>query len=130
MALRQAFSFAGERSSNWRMTTHDQQTGLPELDFKSDDRAVFSASPADPAILSALTLRALTHYASALATGGEAKLVSVSVDVTGTGFDGGAGEVSSQVDRQTRTLLFMGADLTSGAGLHLKATAIFRTDPL
>ena len=65
---------------------------------------------------------------AAVSEAGQARLVSVSHDVTGTRFAGGKGEVTSKIDRQTRTLLFMGADLVSEAGLHRHSTGIFRLD--
>ena len=110
------------------MDKTDFKDGLPDLEFPASDEAAFSAGALDPAALTALTIRALEKSASSLIEGAVARLVSVSSDFTGTTFDGGAGKITSRTDRQTRTLIFTGAELTSEAGLHLRATAIFRVD--
>ena len=108
--------------------TSELETRLPDLASTGEGRSIFTADRADEAILTALMMRALGREANLLATNGLARLVSVSVDVTGTAFGGGEGEITIRTDRQTRTLLFMGGALASAGGLNLKATAIFRLD--
>jgi hypothetical protein len=110
------------------MTSYDNITDFPGLRQTGDDSAEFASGPLDPACLTALSIRALEHHARSVSEAGEAQLVSVSTDVTGTAHKGGDSAIVSRIDRQTRTLLFMGAELTSDAGLHIRATAIFRLD--
>ena len=110
------------------MTTMDETRALPDLSVDATGIASFSADSLDEAALAALAMRAMGRHAAAVSEAGQARLVSVSHDVTGTRFAGGKGEVTSKIDRQTRTLLFMGADLVSEAGLHLHSTGIFRLD--
>lgn len=110
------------------MTKTEQDTGLPQLQQQGEAGSSFNGPALDAAALTALTIRALQHHAASLSENGEARLVSVSCDVTGMDFPGGDGAITIKVDRQTRTLLFIGAELTSKTGLHLRATAIFRLD--
>ncbi|WP_139792328.1 hypothetical protein [Henriciella litoralis] len=101
-------------------------SGLPPLTFETDNTSSFDANGEGPGIQSALLVQALSHHANTLAADGKADLVSISMDVTGTPLGDGKGAIQSDVDRQTRTLLFIGAELSSKAGLHTRATAIFR----
>ena len=110
------------------MTMTQDETGLPALQGEGDSPATFIGPALDAAALTALTIRALQRHAAFISDSGAARLVSVSSDITGTDFSGGEGKITLKVDRQTRTLLFIGAVLTSTAGLHLRATAIFRLD--
>jgi hypothetical protein len=104
----------------------DTASGLPPLTFPTENTASFDASGQGPGIQSALLVHALSHHADKLAEQGTADLVSISMDVTGTPLGDGQATIKSDVDRQTRTLLFIGAELSSRTGLHTRATAIFR----
>ena len=106
--------------------TADTPTVLPELDIKLPGEATADLPAADEAILSALMIRALRAHADSVAGDRQAHSVSVSVDLTGTEFQGGDLRFLSEVDRQTRTLVFMNGTLRSGESVLLKATAIFR----
>ena len=108
------------------MTTTDTISSLPSLAFNSEKTSSFDANGEGPGKQSALLVEALSHHANTLAEGGTADLVSISMDVTGTPLGHGQANIESDVDRQTRTLLFIGAELSSKAGLHTRATAIFR----
>lgn len=110
------------------MTLSEHTNALPELSIETLGHARFSAGKLDAAALAAMSIRALEQHAAAQSGAADARLVSVSNDVTGKVFSGGEGEIKSHIDRQTRTLLFMGAELSSAAGLNLRSTAIFRLD--
>ena len=109
----------------------DTSDTLPDIQIKSPGEAVASLpGPADEAVLSALMVRALQAHADSLAETREAKTVSVSLDMTGKPHDGGEVQIRSEVDRQTRTIIFMGGELLAKGEILLKATAIFRlSDP-
>lgn len=128
LALREGFPIAGWRLSTRSMTTSIEPQTIPPIVVESGSRASFTADALDAAALCALSIRAMQAAATALAGAASAKLVSISHDVTGTSFDGGSAAVESRADRQTRTLIFMSAELSSAAGLHVRSTAIFRLD--
>ena len=110
------------------MTTSDQIQTLPSLTVETDSRASFTSDALDAGALCALSIRAMQAAAAALSGPASAQLVSISHDVTGKPFEGGSAAIESRTDRQTRTLIFMGAELSSAAGLHIRSTAIFRLD--
>ena len=110
------------------MSTTDQKIDLPSLKKVTDDTSTFTAGPLEPALLSAVMIRALEQQAAAAAGTAAARIVTVSTDIAAADYEGGEATITSRIDRQTRTLIFMGAELTSKAGLHLRATAIFRLE--
>lgn len=96
------------------------------LTFSADNKAAARIDGARDDIVSGLVIQALQHHADAVGAGKTAKLVSVSLDMTGADVSAGTVEISSKTDRQTRTLLFTGAELSLDGKLLVKATAIFR----
>ncbi|GGB78534.1 hypothetical protein [Henriciella pelagia] len=96
------------------------------LQVSQEGKASAELSSGAETALSGLILTAMKQVASDVAGQMSASTVSVSLDFTGEDFRGGAVDVECTVDRQTRTLIFMHA-YVSTAGRHLlKATAIFR----
>lgn len=81
---------------------------------------------ADEGTLSAIALRAMKQFAAESAGDKTASTVSVSLDFTGEAFTGGAVDIDCDIDRQTRTLIFLHAYLRSGDRTLIKATSIFR----
>ena len=77
-------------------------------------------------MLSALLIETMRRYADEILGDGGAKLVSVSLDMTGAVFAGGDIEIRCKTDRQTRTLLFIRGELKSADALYLKAASIHR----
>lgn len=104
--------------------THPAST-IPALDH-SEPVTRANAADGHEGVLGALTLNALKAAAAAAAGQLTASTVSVSLDMTGEAFSGGDVEFACTVDRQTRTLIFMHAMVTSGGRCLIKATAIFR----
>ncbi len=96
------------------------------LTFPASDKATARIGSARDDELSAFVIQALQHHASAAAGDKAAKLVSVSLDMTGKDASAGTVQIDTKTDRQTRSLLFLGADLVLNDTLLVKATAIFR----
>ncbi|MEQ8557224.1 MAG: hypothetical protein RIB03_02815 [Henriciella sp.] len=99
---------------------------LPEIEITAPGEAKARLPKAGEAVLSALMIRAMRAHADSLGGEKTAKTVSISVDVTGADFAGGEVALSSKVDRQTRTIIFMSGTLSADGTTLLKATSIFR----
>lgn len=104
----------------------DTAITLPELNIREAGHATATLPAAGEAVLSALMIRAMRAHADSLAGEKKAKTVSISLDMTGAAFEGGEATLSSKVDRQTRTIIFMSGILSGAGETILKATAIFR----
>lgn len=126
--MRQVFSFGSARTSKQVMTKDaDLTDSLPELQIKAPGNAAAKLpDDVDESVLSALIIRAMQAHADSLAEARRARTVSVSLDMTGKAFAGGEVSLRSKVDRQTRTIIFMGAELCVQGDVIQKATAIFR----
>jgi len=125
--VRQAFSFAPRQTSKSGMTeTAHAAITLPEIKITAPGEAKAHLPKAGEAVLSALMIRAMRAHADSLGGEKTAKTVSISVDVTGADFAGGEVALSSKVDRQTRTIIFMSGTLSADGTTLLKATSIFR----
>lgn len=108
------------------MTVSETSLFIPQLSWAGENSASVDLHSGDEGVLSAVTLAALKQVASQAAGGSSASTVSVSLDMTGADFEGGAVSIVCKLDRQTRTLIFMNAMVTSGDTPLIKATAIFR----
>lgn len=75
-------------------------------------------------IIGALLGRVMARHARALA-GGDLVAVSGAFDVLGAA-GGGALAFSSQLDRQTRSLVFVSGSVSEAGAPRLKATALYR----
>lgn len=104
----------------------DTPAALPGIDILSPGEAAAHLSASGEDVLSALMIRALRAHADSAAGDRIARTVSVSLDRTDAEFAGGDVRMMSKIDRQTRTLVFMGGALIAEDKAILKATAIFR----
>lgn len=104
----------------------DMPAALPGIDILSPGEAAAHLPAAGDAVLSALMIRALRAHAGSAAEDKTVRTVSVSLDMTDAEFAGGDVRMVSKIDRQTRTLVFMGGSLIAEGKVILKATAIFR----
>ncbi|CAI8320504.1 MAG: hypothetical protein CME93_00080 [Hyphomonadaceae bacterium] len=111
------------------MTTYDpaQTDGLTPS-FISDGKAELNVIIADPVDVSVVLHKVLQRHAASLVTDQNVELVSSALDVTG-GPSGTPLQLSSFVDRQTRSLLFMHGVATCDAAPRIRLTAIYKIIP-
>ncbi|MGB3626319.1 MAG: acyl-CoA thioesterase domain-containing protein [Henriciella sp.] len=105
--------------------THSAET-FPAIEIEQEGLAKAELAANDISVLSAVVMRALQAHATTLAGARAVAVVSVSYDMTGEEVSGGEVALSSEIDRQTRSLLFMHAYAKQGERVIIKATAIFR----
>lgn len=108
------------------MTAADTTSRLPALDWDDAGTAKADLSAGGEALLSSLLVEAMREHAARLAGEAQATLVSVGLDFTGASFAPGTAEIRTDVDRQTRSLIFTNAELAMAGTLLIKATGIFR----
>lgn len=108
------------------MTVTDTAETLPAIEIRQEGLAAARLASDDISVLSAVLMRALEAHAAAIQPSGAVSVVSVSLDMTGEAFSAGEVELASEIDRQTRSLVFMHAYAKQGGQIIIKATAIFR----
>ena len=108
--------------------THLSDLTIPysALKFEGDEKASATGVPAQHEVLSALLMQVVRRHAESLADGEPVAPVSVSVDVTGQVSGAAPLDFESQVDRKTRTIIFIGGTATQEGRPLLKATAVYR----
>lgn len=96
--------------------------------FVAEDKAELHVSMTDPVDVSIVLHKVLQRHAASLVGDQNVALVSSALDVTGDP-SGEAMQLSSFVDRQTRSLLFMHGVAAFGVTPRLRLTAIYRIIP-
>lgn len=103
----------------------DPSIPLSKLQPQADGGYVLPAGITDQLALAALLTYTLRQAADVAAAPGEIELVSIAIDATGSA-EGGEIAFSAQIDRQTRTLIFLSGDARENGAPRLRGTAIFR----
>ncbi len=96
------------------------------LAFESERVGVLNPPSSEHEVLSALLMETVRHYGEALAEGAGIVPVSVTIDVTGIVSGEAPVRFEAEIDRKTRTLLFIGGEASQAGGPLLKATAVYR----
>jgi len=98
------------------------------LNFTSESSALLEQSVPEHEVISALLMLVVRRHALSSIAGGEVIPVSVTVDVTGEAKPGETLTFESDIDRKTRTLVFINGTAMQGDTPLLKATAVYRID--
>lgn len=96
------------------------------LEFDSERIATLRTASNDHEVLSALLMETVRHHGEALTEGAGIVPVSVTIDVTGSVSGETPIRFQSDIDRKTRTLLFIGGEASQDGAPLLKATAVYR----
>ena len=107
-------------------TLSDISIPYSALSFGEGGQASAPAGITDPEVIASLLMRVLRRQADMSAGVGHVETVSVTIDVTGENLADGALSFTCEIDRQTRTLIFIGGAVTQGGKPCLKATAVYR----
>lgn len=108
------------------MSAPDQVIPYSALTFTDIHSAKGPAGVTGYDAIGALLLSVVRRHAAALA-GAPVHPVSWSMDVIGP-CEGGALQLDSQLDRQTRTLIFINGTAQAGGALCLRVTALYRIE--
>lgn len=103
----------------------DPSIPLSQLRQAQDGDFILPSGTEDQLVLSGLLTHTLRAAAMAAAAPAEIELVSIATDATGRA-EGGQIVFSTQIDRQTRTLIFLSGDAREEGAPRLRGTAIFR----
>ncbi|MEL7546498.1 MAG: hypothetical protein AAGJ84_07595 [Pseudomonadota bacterium] len=110
------------------LDSNDVQLPIDALAVTSDGGWTLEAGSSDQLVLIGLLTHTLKQAAAELVTPDRIELVSIAVDATGKAM-GGAVKFAHQIDRQTRTLIFISGDVRESEEPLLRGTAIFRLVP-
>lgn len=104
---------------------NDPHIPLSALQPQAEGGFLLPAGSTDQLVLAGLLTHTLRQAAQAAASPAEIELVSIATDATGSA-EGGEIVFSAQIDRQTRTLIFLSGDARENGAPRLRGTAIFR----
>lgn len=103
----------------------DRSIPLSELQPQAGGGFVLPAGSKDQLVLAGLLTHTLRQAAEAASSPAEIELVSIATDATGRA-EGGEIAFSAQIDRETRTLIFLSGDARENGAPRLRGTAIYR----
>ncbi len=98
------------------------------LSFAEDGQAVITAPVAamEPEVIAALLTRVVRHVATAAADGQDVQPVTLNVNVTGRASTDETLRFQADIDRRTRTLIFISGAARTDEQIILAVTGVYR----